>query len=133
MAEKLPLPELTKAEFYILRIIWKSGKQSVREVHDQIIATHDWAYSTTKTMMDRMTRKQLLAREKFHGVFLYRSLISRPKGFARFIQFFANRVLELDCGEVVALFSRSNALDPEEIQELEKLLADDTEEQNDTS
>lgn len=133
MAKNLPLPDLTKAEFYILRIIWKSGKQSVREVHDQIIANHDWAYSTTKTVMDRMTRKQLLAREKFHGVFLYRPLISRTRGFARFIQFFADRVLELDCGEVVALFSKSNALDSEEIKELEKLLADDMEDQNDTS
>ena len=133
MVENLPLPDLTKAEFDILRIIWKSGKLSVREVHDQITATHDWAYSTTKTMMDRMTRKGLLARGKYHGVFLYRSLISRPKGFARFIQFFADRVLELDHGEVVALFSRSNALDPEEIQELERLLANDREEHNDTS
>jgi len=78
--------------------------------------------------MDRMTRKQLLAREKFHGIFLYRPLISRPKGFARFIQFFADRVLELDYGEVVALFSRSQALDPEEIQELERLLVNDMEE-----
>ena len=133
MAENLPLPDLTKAEFDILRIIWKSEKLSVREVHDQITATHDWVYSTTKTMMDRMTRKQLLAREKFHGIFLYRSLISRPKGFARFIQFFADRVLELDYGEVVALFSRSEALEPEEIQELERILADDMEGHHDTS
>jgi len=133
MVKNLPLPDLTKAEFDILRIIWKSGKHSVREVHDQITATHDWVYSTTKTMMDRMTRKQLLAREKFHGIFLYRPLISRPKGFARFIQFFADRVLELDYGEVVALFSRSQALDPEEIQELERLLVNDMEEYNDTS
>ena len=133
MVKNLPLPDLTKAEFDILRIIWKSGQHSVREVHDQIIATHDWVYSTTKTMMDRMTRKQLLAREKFHGIFLYRPLISRPKGFARFIQFFADRVLELDYGEVVALFSRSQALDPEEIQELERLLVNDMEEYHDTS
>ncbi len=80
-----------------------------------------------------MTRKQLLAREKFHGVFLYRALISRPNGFARFIQFFADRVLELDYGDVVALFSRSKALEPEEIQELERLLANDMEERHDTS
>ena len=94
MTENFPLPDLTKAEFDILRIIWKTGKLSVREVHNQVTATHNWAYSTTKTMMDRMTRKQLLARENFHGVFLYRALISRPNGFARFIQFFADRVLE---------------------------------------
>ena len=133
MVENLTLPDLTKAEFDILRIIWKSRRLSVREVHDQVTATHDWVYSTTKTMMDRMVRKQLLAREKFHGVFLYRPLISRPKGFTRLIQFFADQVLELDYGEVVALFSRSKALDPEEVRELEKLLADESEDRHDTS
>ena len=133
MVKKLSLPDLTNAEFNILRIIWKSGKLSVREVHDQVTATRDWAYSTTKTMMDRMVRKHLLEREKFHGVFLYRPLISRPTGFTRIVQFFADHVLELDYGEVVALFSRSKALKPEEIRELEKLLADETEDRHDTS
>lgn len=133
MTKHLPLPDLTKAEFNILRIIWKSGKSSVREVHDQVTAAHDWAYSTTKTMMDRMVRKQLLSREKFHGVFVYRALISRPTGFTRLVQFFADQVLELDYGEVVALFSRSKALTAEEIRELEKLLVDETEERHDTS
>jgi len=88
MTKNVSLPNLTKAEFDILRIIWKNGKLSVREVHDQVTNTHDWVYSTTKTMMDRMTRKQLLVREKFHGVFLYSALISRPTGFTRLIQFF---------------------------------------------
>ncbi|BBO68110.1 hypothetical protein DSCA_20400 [Desulfosarcina alkanivorans] len=133
MAENSSLPDLTKAEFDILRIIWKNKKLSVREVHDQVTATHNWAYSTTKTMMDRMVRKQLLARGKYHGVFLYHPLISRPTGFTRLVQFFADQVLELDYGEVVALFSRSKALEPEEIRELEKLLADETGGRHDTS
>ncbi len=127
------LPDLTKAEFDILRIIWKSGRLSVREVHDQITESYKWVYSTTKTMMDRMVKKGLLHREEFHGVFLYRPLISRPKGFARLIQFFADRVLELDYGSVVALFANSNAMNPKEIQELERLLANEKEERHDTS
>lgn len=131
--EKTTLPDLTKAEFDILRIIWKNGEFSVREVHDQVTQTYQWAYSTTKTMMDRMVRKGLLVREKFHGVYIYRALISRPKGIARFIRFFADRVLEVDRGEVVALFSRSQALDPKEVEELEQLLEDDKEGSSDTS
>ena len=111
----------------------ENGKLSVREVHDQVIANHDWAYSTTKTMMDRMVRKELLAREKFHGVFLYRPLISRPTGFTRIVQFFADHVLELDYGEVVALFSSSKAPMSEEIRESETLLAHEKEARHDTS
>jgi BlaI family transcriptional regulator, penicillinase repressor len=122
MATKKPLPDLTKTEFDILRILWKSGKLNVREVHEQIIENYDWAYSTTKTMMDRMVRKGLLSRESYHGVFLYLPMISRPTGFARLISFFSDRVLELDHAAVVSLFSRSKALTPEEIRELSDLL-----------
>ena len=125
MKSKEPLPDLTKTEFDILRILWKSGRLSVRELHDQMIENYSWAYSTTKTMMDRMVKKELLKREQFHGIFLYRPLISRPKGFARLINFFSDRVLELDYGAVVALFSRSKALTPDEIEELSQILKEE--------
>ena len=125
MKSKEPLPDLTKTEFDILRILWKSGRLSVRELHDQMIENYPWAYSTTKTMMDRMVKKELLKREQFHGIFLYKPLISRPKGFARLINFFSDRVLELDYGAVVSLFSRSKALTPDEIEELSQILKEE--------
>ena len=125
MTKQESLPELTKAEFDILRILWKSGRLSVREVHDRLAATYPWAYSTTKTTMDRMAKKGLLHREQFHGVFLYKPQISRTRGFAKLIQFFADRVLELDQSLVVSLFAQSNALTPPEIEELSLLLEDD--------
>jgi predicted transcriptional regulator len=118
------LPELTKAEFDILRLLWKSGRLTVRELHDQLTQNYQWAYSTTKTMMDRMVKKALLKRESFHGIFVYRPLLSRPKGFARLVQFFSERVLETDYDAVVSLFSRSQALTPAEIKELKRLLKD---------
>jgi len=116
------LIDLSKGEYDILRILWKSGRLSVRELHDQLEATYGWAYTTTKTMMDRMAAKHLLERENFHGVFLYTPNITRPAGLARMVQFFADRVLEMDVGSVVALFARSKALSPEEIDELNALL-----------
>ena len=113
---------LSCVEYDILRALWKDGQLSVREVHDRLKETYSWAYTTTKTMMDRMIGKNLLNRESFHGVFIYKPLISRPAGLARMVQFFADRVLEMDVGSVVSLFARSKALSPEEIEELNNLL-----------
>ena len=87
-----------------------------------MVENYSWAYSTTKTTMDRMVKKELLKREEFHGVFLYSPLISRPKGFARLIQFISDRVLELDHATIVSLFARSKALTPDEIKELSRIL-----------
>lgn len=125
MKNKRELPELSKAEYDILRVLWKQGRQTVREVHDELKNTSGWAYTTTKTMMDRMATKQLLKRESFHGIYLYKPQISRPMGLARIVEFFADRVLEIDAGSVVSLFARSKAITPEEIRELENLLKND--------
>lgn len=126
----LSLPELSKAEYDILRTLWKSGRLTVREVHDQLHSTYGWAYTTTKTMMDRMVNKGLLERSDFHGIFLYKPLISRPAGLAHLVRFFADRVLETDAAQVVSMFAGSGTLSPEEIRELETYLENLEEENN---
>ena len=95
--------------------------------HEQIKETFNWAYSTTKTTMDRMVKKGLLKRDDFHGVFLYQAQISKPAGLARLLSFFMNDLLEMDQSALVSLFGRSKALSESEIDELEGLLEQQTE------
>ena len=117
------LPDLSRTELQILNVIWKNKEGlSVREVHQQISRTFNWAYSTTKTTMDRMVKKGLLRREDFHGVFLYQAEISKPAGLARLISFFMNDLLEMDQSALVSLFGQSKALTEAEVDELESLL-----------
>ena len=133
MTAPTEIPDLSRAEYSIMKVLWRSGRQTIREVHDQLNPTQQWAYSTTKTMMDRMVKKGLLTREKFHGIFLYQHRVSRPAGLVRMVQFFADRVLETDYGTVINLFARSNTLSEMEIEELSRLLYEDdqsTEDQN---
>jgi BlaI family penicillinase repressor len=116
------IPDLSRAEYDILNIIWPKGRLSIREVHDELQSTYQWAYSTTKTMMDRMVQKGHLQREEFHRVFLYKPLITKPQGLARWVQFFADRVLGMDYSSVVSLFANNNSLTENEIDELKELL-----------
>jgi len=117
-------PELSRAEYDILRTIWKNGELSVREVHDQLQQDTGWAYTTTKTVMDRMIAKDLLQRSSVHGVFVYQALISRPQGLARFIHFFAKKIFEIDRDSVLAMFSDNKEISTNELKELKKLLKD---------
>ena len=81
--------------------------------------------ATIEKSLDRMIKKGLLEREKYHGIYLYKPLISRPAGLARMVRFFADRVLETDVGSVVSIFAKSNTLSAEEIEELEQLLEEE--------
>ena len=116
------LPELSRAELDIMKWLWEEGKLSARELHERLTRTYDWAYSTTRTTMDRMVKKGHLAKNEFHGLYLYEPLISKPMGLAQAVRDFADRVLEVDYGAVVSLFARGKALTPEEIEELHRLL-----------
>ena len=116
----MSLPDLSKSEYEVLRIMWRQGDSSFRAVHDQL--QNGWAYTTTKTVMDRMVKKGLLAREKSSGVYCYSPLVSRPQGLAKMVNFFAKSVLEVDASAVVAMFADNQGMDGSEVKELKKLV-----------
>lgn len=127
------IPDLSKAEYDVLRALWRFRQASVREVHDRLEPDTGWAYTTTKTVMDRMVAKGLLERDNLHGAFVYRPLVSRAAGLARFVRFFADRVVERDLGTVLGLFRDSEALSKEELAELERLVQEGNEPENATA
>lgn len=112
-------PEISKAEYQVLDVLWEHGEASVREVHDML--DNGWAYSTTKTVVDRMVRKGLVAREKLHGLFIYKAEVSRPAGLARWLRFFADQILGVDTRTAVAMFGQGSKLDDRELSELREL------------
>ncbi len=116
------LPELSKAELDLMRIVWQKQQQSAREIHDQLDECYSWTYSTTRTMLERMVSKGYLNRQNFHGIILYQAEISKPVGLARLVRNFADRVLQDDHNSVVALFARGSALTAHEVDELSNLL-----------
>lgn len=115
--------ELTKTEYQVLRVLWKQQPLSVREVHDRL--NNNWAYTTTKTLMDRMAAKGLLTRESYHGVLVYQPTLSRPEGLVKLVRFFAEKVLEVEHDEVVSMFTDSRTYSSEEVEQLRKLLKKD--------
>jgi len=117
------LPELSATELDVMKILWRQGKLSARELHDRLGPERSWAYSTTRTTLERMVEKGLLEKASFHGIYLYSPCLDKPAGLARLVRDFAERVLEIDTAPVVSLFARSEALSADEIRELERLLA----------
>jgi len=122
---KHELPRLTPAELEVMKVLWSEGSLSAREVHDHLSNRLDWAYSTTRTTLDRLVNKGLLTKNRFHGIHLYGPSISRAAGLARLVQDFAHQVLEASPIPVVSLFAESESLSSEEVDELRRLVEGD--------
>lgn len=114
------MERLSPSELSILWTLWKKSPLSVRELHDA--QGSERAYTTTKTLMDRMAAKGLLERRSVHGVNVYEPTISRAQGLAGWARFFADQILGVDHSQVVNMFSESSLYSDEDIEEMRKLL-----------
>ena len=103
-------------------MLWRHGRLSAREVHERLGDPVDWAYSTTRTNIDRMAAKGLIGKRRFHGIYLFEPRISRPAGLAGVVRELAERVLEVDYAPIVSLIAEGTDLTDDEIAELERLL-----------
>lgn len=126
-----PLPELASTELDVMKVLWRRGRLSAREVHEAVEGELGWAYSTTRTVLERLVGKGAVAKGRFHGLTLYEPKISKARGLAQRVKDFAHRVLETEVAPVVSLFAQSEALTEEEMGELEALLVAGGEEKED--
>jgi BlaI family penicillinase repressor len=71
--------ELFESEWAILQVVWELEPCAAPTVQEALQSEKGWAYTTVKTMMDRMVRKDLLKTEKIRNIYLYSSAITKSQ------------------------------------------------------
>lgn len=74
-AREIPPP----LELQCLTALWALGEANVQAVRDHLAPRKLLAYTTVMTMLDRLTRKQVLTRRKVGRSFLYQPVVSRDE------------------------------------------------------
>ena len=75
----MPRSNLGDLERSVIETLWDAGDAwlTVREVHESLAKSRDIAYTTVMTVLDRMTRKDLVERERDGRAWRYRPTQSR--------------------------------------------------------
>src|SRR6266542_3435756 len=71
--------ELTEAEWTIIKAVWEHEPCAAPAIQEKLHKQTQWAYSTVRTLMDRMVAKGLLTAEKLRNLTLYRSAVTREQ------------------------------------------------------
>lgn len=116
----------TRPELEILKLLWREKALSARSIADELAEPLGWSYSTLRTVLERMVDKGLLRRRATDGANEYAAAIGKVALLGRMIQDFSGRVLELDKAPPAMLFAQSKLLTEHEIEELEKVLREET-------
>ena len=115
----------TKPELAILKLLWRTGDMNARQIHTEIESDFGWSYSTVRTVLERMSDKELISKIPVDGVNIYAAEVSKVAMLGRMIADFSKRVLELDTAPAAAFFSDSKLLSDKELEELESVLRDE--------
>lgn len=120
----------TNPELDILKLLWQQQPQTAKDIHESLAEKHNWSYSSTRKTLERMGDKGLVSITAEGNKNLYATSVSKLATLAHFAQDFASRVLEINGPLPASLFTGSQLLDSNEIEDLEQLLkqwSDDSE------
>ena len=82
---KRKTPRPTDTELEILRVLWRRGPSTVREVHEALAATHPTVYTTVLKLMQIMAEKGLVRRNEEQRAHVYEARLAREETQAQLL------------------------------------------------
>ena len=119
--------KLSPSEFTLMEALWAMGRGTATDAQQALEAGRGWAYSTVKTMLDRLVAKGHVKARRVGNVYEYSPKTQRPTVVQRAIDDVAKRLLGGSVAPVIERLIEQRKLTLEEAKELRKLLDDYTE------
>ncbi|MCL2303977.1 MAG: BlaI/MecI/CopY family transcriptional regulator [Planctomycetaceae bacterium] len=120
MSEQIP----SERELQILKILWKSGPLSVRDVCDELnrLENSELAYTSVLTLLQIMERKGFADHEQAGRSYRYFAKVEKPRIVGGLTEKFLSHVFDGAMDEMLASLIGSQKVSEEEIKKLEKML-----------
>lgn len=116
------LPQISEAEFEVMKIVWKYAPISTNEVIDKLTLTSSWSPKTIQTLLKRLTAKGAITYEKKSRVFVYSPLVQEDEYISRESSSFLKRYYDGNISNMLSAYLESDRLSDTQINELRALL-----------
>lgn len=117
------LPQITEAEFEIMKIVWKYAPISTNEITEKLIQTTQWSPKTIQTLIKRLVTKGALSYEKQSRVFVYTPLVKEDEYIGQESTSFLKRFYNGNITAMLSSYIENDKLSDTEIDELRSLLS----------
>ena len=119
------LPQISEAEFEVMKIVWNHAPISTNEITDRLVKTTTWSPKTIQTLIKRLVTKGALSYEKQSRVFVYTPLVDEAEYIGQESNTFLNRFYGGNIAAMVSAYLDNDKLSKTEIDELRSLLSKD--------
>ncbi|HEX7175250.1 MAG TPA: BlaI/MecI/CopY family transcriptional regulator [Pyrinomonadaceae bacterium] len=119
---KRETPRPTDTELQILRVLWRRGPSTVREVHEALAATHPTVYTTVLKLMQIMAEKGLVSRNEEQRAHVYEARLAREETQAQLLGDLLDRAFEGSATSLVMQVLSSKRASAEELEQIRAVL-----------
>ena len=119
---RLPSKYPTELELEILKVLWRDGESSVRDVKQALESFRKLAYTSVMTMMTIMTEKGYLKRRKKSNYYIYKPLITEKAITSGMLGDVVERLFDGSAMAAMVNLLETGDVDESELAELRKLI-----------
>lgn len=120
------LPQISEAEFEVMKIIWKYAPINTNEITEKLTKTTTWNPKTIQTLIKRLVTKGVISYEKQSRVFVYTPLIKEKDYIGQESHAFLERYYSGDITTMVSAYIEDKKLSASEIDTLRDILSKGT-------
>ena len=120
------LPQISEAEFEVMKVVWKHAPISTNEITDQLTQTTKWSPKTIQTLIKRLVTKKALSYEKQSRVFVYTPLIEEKEYIGQESRSFLERYYDGNITAMLSAYMEEDKLSESEINTLRSILSKET-------
>ena len=117
------LPQISEAEFEVMKIVWKHAPISTTEITDKLLQTTSWSPKTIQTLIKRLVTKGALTYEKQSRVFVYTPVVKESEYIGQESNSFLKRYYDGDITAMLSAYIENGRLSETDIDTLRSLLS----------
>ena len=115
-------PRPTDAELAILRILWRRGPSTVRQVHEDLERRSLTGYTTVLKLLQIMTEKGLVERDESERAHVYVARLPEEQTLGQLVGDLLDRAFEGSSSRLVMRALESRPATREELSEIRRML-----------
>jgi BlaI family penicillinase repressor len=115
-------PTLAPQELAVMKVIWRKGSATVRDVYETLREGRALAYTTVMTTMNILETKGFLEKRREDRAFRYTPTRPRQQVLGAMVKDFVNRVFDGAAQPLLLHLATSETLSAKERSELRKLI-----------
>jgi len=117
-------PVLTAQELAIMKVIWRSGTSTVRDVYEALLADRKIAYTTVMTMMNILEQKGYLKKSQKDRAFTYQATKPQKQVIRGMVREFVDRVFNGSAEPLLLHLLEDKRVSEQDLDEIRSLLRD---------